>query len=367
MRILLWSPLYNPSIGGAERYVERLAIGLLRLGCTVELISNSFEDAPVVETIHDIRITRLPFPASRQANIAAIRSVRDGIAQVMDRLQPELVNLHTSGPSIAHYELHRRALPLPLVTTFHGIYPNSAEMQSLLTAHFGHCAATAATSAAAKDSLVEIVGEPAIDMDVLLPSIDDERIPPVPAPREGAVVLGVGRLTVDKGWDTLLDALPIVRTEIPEARLVLIGDGPQRAHLEAGIAERGLESCVRMTGIVGDDELVALIDECNVVCVPSLDEGFGMVAIEASTRARPVVASSVGGLVEAVADGVTGLLVPSADPSALADALVTVLRDRVLADEMGRCGREIASAMTVDGLAAATRDTYRRALVRRQS
>jgi len=362
MRILLWTALYKPMIGGVERYVQRLATGLARLGCITEVVTNSIASAPDTETVDGLTVTRLPFPASRRGDMDAFRTVRDGLRVVTERLQPELVNLHTSGPSIVHYQLHRRALQLPLVTTFHGIYPHGPEMLSLVGPHL---AAGIAASAATKASLVAIAGGVAAELDVRLPSLDDERRPPGPADGATALILGVGRLVTEKGWATLIEAMPTVLAVAPHARLIFVGDGDDRPRLEGLVAARELGSVVSFTGIVDDDTLTDLLDNCNVACMPTTgEEGFGMVAIEASSRARPVVASRSGGLVEAVLDGVTGILVPIADPTALAAALVNVLANPHLAAELGRRGREHASTFTPDALASATLDSFERALRR---
>lgn len=364
MRILLWPPLYKPVIGGIERYTERLAIGLMRHGCTVEVITNSVAGAAPEETINGLNVTRLPFPASRQGDLAAVRAVRDGLRRVSERLQPELLNLHTGGPSLIHYALHRRALPIPVVTTFHGIYPADGEFSTLLSQHITQCAGIIATSMATKQSLCAAVGDAARVTAVHLPPIDDAyHRPTVARPRNGAVVLGVGRLVVEKGWQTLLDAFSLVLEQVPHAQLVLAGDGDDRGRLEALVSALGLGDAVTFRGIVGDQTLIELFDACNVVCMPShIAEGFGMVAVEASRRARPVVATVSGGLVEAVVDGTTGLLVPVADANALAGALIDVLTDSKLADRLGANGREVAGGLTIDAIAGATLASFERAL-----
>jgi glycosyltransferase involved in cell wall biosynthesis len=94
---------------------------------------------------------------------------------------------------------------------------------------------------------------------------------------------------------------------------------------------------VRFLGFVAPVE--AAIEDAAILVVPSLGEGFGMVALEAMERARPVVASAVGGLPEIVADGETGLVVPAGDAEALADAIVALAGDLPRAAEMGRAGR----------------------------
>lgn len=363
MRVLLWCARFWPGIGGEERYVERLALGLVQSGCSVEVVTNTIDGASAEEMFGAIRVSRLPFPASTHADIGAVRAVRQGLRQVVERLRPEVVNLHTSGPSLAHYELHRSALPAPTVLTCHGVFPPEADAARNLSTALHRSAAIIASSAATRASLI-VLDPAAARTEVCLPPVAPTTVP-VSAGAMAPVVVGFGRMVPEKGWETALRSLPEVTAAVAGARLVLVGDGPYRPALEALTRQLGLAGSVEFTGFVSDDELTALIDAAAVAIVPSLhEEGFGMVAIEASARSRPVVASARGGLTEAVVDGVTGLLVPAGDPAALAAALIRVLGDRELAVRLGEGGLHRSAEFAVAPFAAATLDVYRRALLR---
>jgi glycosyltransferase involved in cell wall biosynthesis len=150
-------------------------------------------------------------------------------------------------------------------------------------------------------------------------------------------LLCVGRLIPIKGHLVLLRALAQARSQVPNVALDVAGRGPLAPALKAYVRELGLDDAVRFLGFVAPvDEA---IEECAILVVPSLGEGFGMVALEAMERARPVVASAVGGLPEIVADRETGLVVPAGDAEALADAIVALAGDLPRAAEMGRAGR----------------------------
>ena len=129
------------------------------------------------------------------------------------------------------------------------------------------------------------------------------------APYEGAEprLLCVGRLIPIKGHLVLLRALAQARARVPGVTLDVAGRGPLEPALKAYARELGLEDAVRFLGFVSPVQ--AAIEDAAIVVVPSLGEGFGMVALEAMERARPVIASAVGGLPEIVADGETGLVV----------------------------------------------------------
>jgi glycosyltransferase involved in cell wall biosynthesis len=163
--------------------------------------------------------------------------------------------------------------------------------------------------------------------------------PPPPLPGAPRLAI-VGRLIPIKGHEVLLRALASVRDALPGVTLEVAGDGPLDGELRAAVRRLGLEDVVTFSGRVSP--IAPVLERAQVVVVPSFGEGFGMVALEAMERGRPVVASAVGGLPEIVDDGVTGLLVAPGDAEALASAVRAVARDHSCAKAYGRAGRERA-------------------------
>jgi glycosyltransferase involved in cell wall biosynthesis len=178
----------------------------------------------------------------------------------------------------------------------------------------------------------------------------------------GPVIGYIGRLAEEKGVTTLLQALPAVFKRHPESCLVIIGDGNQRMALEAQTASLRIHEQVYFAGERRDaSELMAAM---AIIVVPSLTESFGLVAAEALAAARPVVASAVGGLPEVVEHGVTGLLVPPADPAALAQAIIQVLDDPERAKQMGETGQRKVAQWTPAHAAESIERVYLTALRR---
>ncbi len=164
---------------------------------------------------------------------------------------------------------------------------------------------------------------------------------PAPAPPPGAPRLAiVGRLIPIKGHDVLFRALAAVRGDVPGLTLEVAGDGPLDAELRATVSRLGLDDVVSFVGRVAP--VAPVYERAEVVVVPSHGEGFGMVALEAMERGRPVIASAVGGLPEIVDDGVTGLLVPPGDAEALGAAIRELAGDRSRSAAMGASARERA-------------------------
>jgi glycosyltransferase involved in cell wall biosynthesis len=143
------------------------------------------------------------------------------------------------------------------------------------------------------------------------------------APAEGPVVVYIGRLERGKGPDLFLEAARVTQRTLPQARFVLVGDGPMRATLEADA--RAADVRATFVGYQADPR--PFLGMAAAVVVPSRQEAFGRVLIEAMAAEVPVVATRVGGIPEVCVDGRTGLLVPPEDPGALARAIVSTLTD----------------------------------------
>ena len=163
--------------------------------------------------------------------------------------------------------------------------------------------------------------------------------PTEPGPTEPRL-LCVGRLIPIKGHVVLLRAFAEARREVPELSLHIAGRGPLEPALKAVAKELRIEDAVHFLGFVSP--IQRAIDDAAAVVVPSLGEGFGMAALEAMERARPVVAAEIGGLGELVVHGETGLLVPPGEAEPLARALVEIGRDPERRRTLGEAGRRRA-------------------------
>jgi glycosyltransferase involved in cell wall biosynthesis len=169
---------------------------------------------------------------------------------------------------------------------------------------------------------------------------------------DGPILGSIGRLDRQKGYDVLLVAL----ARLPDARLVLVGDGPERNALERLAGELGVRPRVHFAGRRADarDQLSAF----DVFVLPSRFEGFPLAILEAMLAGVPVVATSVGSVAEAVLDGVTGSLVAPDDPGALTDALGRLLADVSARARLGKAGRRHALGFTQASMTAAYEALY---------
>lgn len=183
-------------------------------------------------------------------------------------------------------------------------------------------------------------------------------------PADRVVVGSAGRLHREKGFEHLLRAVPRVLAGAPKTVFLIAGDGEAREFLSALARQLGVSEAVVFLGERRD--VVSLLPGMDVFALPSLHEGMPNAVIEAMASALPVVGTDRGGTTEVVENGVTGYLVPPADPGALADALLCILRDPARARQMGRAGRErAASTFRIDDTVAKTEALYEELLVER--
>lgn len=163
------------------------------------------------------------------------------------------------------------------------------------------------------------------------------------APRDrGAgppTIVAIGRLSAEKGFTVLLDAMARLRDEQVAARLVLVGDGPERATIEAAIARLGIADRVTLAGELPPEAVRARLREADMFCLPSFSEGLPVSIMEAMAAGVPVVTTWIAGIPELAENGVTAMTVPPARADALADALRHLIEDPALAARLAVAAR----------------------------
>ncbi len=179
---------------------------------------------------------------------------------------------------------------------------------------------------------------------------------PIPPPEEAQepkedYILAVSPLSRKKNVHNVVQAVAILvhRWKIPDIRLKIVGDGPERETIKALIAQNRLADRVQMLGFVSDAELHQAYRSARLVVYTPVDEPFGLVPIEAMARGTPVVASNHGGPLDSVVDGETGIHVDPFDPEAIAQGVRTLWCDEALCSQMGKKGRQrVASYFSLD-------------------
>jgi glycosyltransferase involved in cell wall biosynthesis len=348
-------------IGGSERHLLTLLPALAGRGLEVSFVG--LDDARgVPETFYaelegsGVPVVRLAGPRDLDPALA----VR--LPRALGRLRPDLVHTH-----LVHADLYGAlAAGARLVSTKHNPDPfRAGRFRYVERALARRAARVIAISEAVRRFSIERVGLPAAKIDVVPYGLD--ALPgawatnePLPLPEAARVLLCVSRLEPQKGVETAVRALAIVRRRRPDAVLVVLGEGPERDALERLVTRLGLAGSVFLPGRVGD--VAAWYRRCELLVHPALWEGFGLALLEAMLAARPVVAAAGTSAEELVEDGRTGLIVRSAGPEPLADALLRLFEQPELAAAFGQAGLERARAeFSVELMVERTLGVYRRA------
>jgi len=176
-------------------------------------------------------------------------------------------------------------------------------------------------------------------------------------------ILFVGRLESRKGVKYLIEAFARVKQEVPDSRLIIVGPGTRlRRKYEKKVAKSGLKDVV-FVGFASYEDLPRYYQTADVFCAPATgSESFGIILLEAMAVGKPIVASNIEGYASVISDGVDGQLVPPKDSESLAQALITLLNDESLRQEMGAKGRAKALKYGWDSIARTILDYYKRVL-----
>lgn len=331
-RVALVTSSFAPHIGGVETHVARVARGLAERGHAVEVWTVDRGEGLGARSRDGITVRVLPTPLpARNAGALARFVLRSPGAwrrwvSAYREFQPTVLHVHCFGPNgVYALTLHRR-FRVPLVVTSHGetfmddhgAFDQSALLRRALTAALHRAALVTAPSQAVLDDLAARF---ALRSGVVIPNGVDLNIHPRPTPIEGRYFFAGGRLGRTKGFDLLLDAFASARFT-SDVRLVIGGDGPERAALEKRATASDLAGRVTFAGWMDEQAICDAMGGSIAVVVPSRIEAFGIVALEAWRAGAPLIMTRHGGATEFMHDGMDAILV---DPTA-GDALVQALR-----------------------------------------
>jgi glycogen(starch) synthase len=340
MRVLFWSETFWPRIGGVENLAARLLPDLRARGHEFTVVTWENLESPDVIDYRGIPVYRFPF-FSGGGNLGAVLESRRRVANLKRGFAPDLVHVNSYGGSVLFHVNTAAAHPAPSVVTLHQALPDAPIGSDSLLRNVLHSAAwVTACSASVLDSARRLIPEIARRSSVILNGITVSPRAAPPIRFDPPLILCLGRLVKEKGFDLALAAFSVVHQRFPMARLLVAGDGAERKNLLRQADDLGLASAVDFPGAVGPDDVPGLIAQSSLVLVPSRVEGFGLVALEAASMARPVIASRVGGLAEVVVHERTGLLTESENSEALAAAVVRLLGQPEQSARLGLAARE---------------------------
>jgi glycogen(starch) synthase len=339
MSILIVCPRYAPDAGGIETLLAHVLPALAARGLDfVVAAGTDRDDYPAFETIDGIPVHRIAFGgATLSANPHEILQASRRIREIEADHSVTVRHVQGFGDIGCWYAMrtHRRH-PLPLAVSVHGTFEGLGALgpsaRQLLVSADVVTAVSEPVRAAVRAEIPHVDGSVRLIPNGL--PLDSQ--PPTPWPKDGPL-LGVGRLLDQKGFDVAVAALRLLDETHPSLELVVAGGGPEADAIRVHAQRCGVSSRVRLLGPIPRDDVRLEMDHASIVLVPSRDtEGFSLVALEAAHAARPVIGTRVGGIVDTIEDGVTGLLVPPDDPSALAGAIAQLLDDPARTEVMGQ-------------------------------
>lgn len=337
-KIALVTTHYPPLVGGAATYFSLLAKHLAASGMSVVVITTTVDGQPRRERANGVEVLRvLPTLARGPAILRRWGQALGAFYQLkLLRLRGrvDVVHTHASKSITVGAALFSAVWHVPVVFDVQDFLSRPRILR------LGFRRRYVATGQAIAQYLKGLgIGEPQIAIISSIPP-DESRRPVTRSEHKNPTIIFVGELHREiKGEDVLLRAFAELRPSVPNVRLVLVGDGPDRPRDERLAAELQLSGTVTFRGQLPPPLLMQELDAADVLAVASHTEGMPRVILEAFARGLPVVATRVGGIPEVVQDGHNGYLVPPNDPSALAAALGKIVRDDKARWELGRQGR----------------------------
>ncbi len=353
--LLISTQYFPPQVGGISNFLAGITASLGRDNVCVltGVPSERREQNP-----HDPNIYRVPslFKTSRLRKAVPWAGT---LAQIVAKDRPDVTLLGSVEDCNLGLWLHSN-LRFPFIVFVHG-------NEVLTTIHEGTDKARLAYRTANRvvaisqytAELVRKAGAPAERVVVVHPGCDTTTFKPVLVNdvlrkemfgsdlRERKVILTVGNLVSRKGHDVVIQALPLVKRAVPNCLYLIVGDGPNRRQLEQLARELGVSELVKFGGTVPDSALPDIYAMSDLFVMASRCqeaendvEGFGLVYLEANACGKPVIGGRSGGVPDAVAEGVSGLLVNPESPDDVSAALIRLLTNEELATRLGEQGRQ---------------------------
>ncbi|MDQ3677754.1 MAG: glycosyltransferase family 4 protein [Actinomycetota bacterium] len=383
-RILILSWEYPPIVeGGLARHVSKLSEALVRDGAEVHVLTRGARDMPATDTRAGVHIHRVPeeqTPRDLDAFLAWVEGMNSHMhaagRQLGRRLELDLVHGHDWLVAGAAAGLAQR-LRLPYLTTIHATeygrhggwvdkHPQSY-IHGMETWMAGRAERVITCSHYMRGHVADVYDIDEERITVIPNGIDPADLQPVAdldelrarfaAPGERLVLL-VGRLVYEKGFQLALEAMPRVIRRAGRVRFLVAGSGTHEAELREQARKLELMRHGTFMGWIGDDVLHSLYRIADLCVVPSIYEPFGLVALEAMASGCPCIVADTGGLREVVPNADVGLRFRSRDPRALAEMIERVLTDDALRDRLVAEASQHVRRFDWDDIACQTAQVY---------
>jgi len=330
MKILYWTELFWPHIGGIEILSERFIPDMKARGYDFILVTSlSEKHLKERDRYKGIEIFRYPFgEAIKNNNLVLMTRIRKNLLKLKQEFQPDVVHLNFSGPSVFYHFQTEQKYSVPTIMTIHVPVPQPTPrhtlfIQSLLRSDWVATVSEGILSEA-RNSAPEITDRSSVIYNGLK-MVDQQDLHAPPTQNR---ILCLGRLVHEKGFDVALQAFSLIRPKHSEAVLTIAGDGPEKINLIKMAERLGVGDSVKFTGWIPPDRIPQVMQQTNLLVIPSRwSEPFPLVALESAILGKAVIAADVGGLSEFFIHNNTGLLFPREDVRKLAEAMEYLLED----------------------------------------
>lgn len=352
-RILLFTDTLG-DVNGVSRFIRNIGDEALARGRDLHIITSTRFDIPERANIHNVR----PIAAMRMPKYEQLELVLPPLLPLLrlaDRMQPTAIHISTPGPVGMIGVLAARMLRVPVLGVYHTDFPAYIDRLfqdqgftwacgRYMSAVYTRFARVFTRSADYAESLERLGVErarivrlrPGIDTTAFNTAHRDEGIWERLGSRARVRILYVGRVSVEKNLPMLAKVWSRIHASIPDAELVIVGDGPYRAEMERELAGKH----ARFLGFRHGQELSAIYATSDIFAFPSTTDTLGQVVMEAQSSGMPVLVTDEGGPKEVVRDGITGHVLPAADIDAWGRALATLVRDDARRRDMGEAAHE---------------------------
>jgi glycosyltransferase involved in cell wall biosynthesis len=354
--VKIWQvvPYFPPHIGGEETCVFMLSRGLAAKGHDVTVFTSSESGALSSEDTEGFRIRRLNI-WMKVYNNPIVPSL---VGRLLHEDSPTIIHAHQYPIFFSDVSALMGAVKhIPLLLQIHVIPDSRSMLSSAVSALYYESLWKLTLKTACKiivpsrayrslmlghglsSQKVSVIPY-GVDTDVFHPDNNGDQFRKKHGCEGSRVILTAGRLNYQKGLHVLIEALPLIKKELQDVKLVIVGDGEERPRLKKLAQTLDVAESVVFTGSLHHEDLPQAFASADVFVLPSFFESFGITLIEAQATAKPVVATRVGGIPEVVMNGESGTLVEPGKPNKLANAIITILSDRNMAVRMGRKGRK---------------------------
>ena len=371
MKICMFTSSFLPTIGGLQYQVKWLAEGIAEQGEEIYLLTPNNASAYIEQKNGYPKNVNLNFrsvsPTNPKSHFVNVFKLRNAIAEI----KPDIIHLHSALPDGLYGILANSFKKIPLIITSHG-----ADVVKIKEIDYGYrlnpvysllirCTLKACDKhTVVSDAMIKYASDAGSVYDdvIVIPNgapprkyVSEEKINEIRekygiSPDE-KTLLTLSGMRPMKGLEYLLRAMPEILRENHNTRLIMTGKGECTGQFERLVNKLNIAKKVNFVGFIQEEEKLALIKLCDIFCMPSVFEPFGIVLLEASQFERAIVASNVGGIPDIIEDGKTGLLVPPKKPNEISKAINLLLLDEDLRLRLGKEAGKVVKEFDMKNIA----------------